>query len=119
MQTGEPGLRGKRLVRESSVSGSAEAWRAHQTLFLYHQMGVGLAGKTSSKDGGAWAYSDLPSPNPPRQLQEGAGGEKERGPHFDLIWKARQQVDTQVGAGGPRRLGSCSSLLGLPDSGLC
>lgn len=80
MRTGELGLRGKRLVRESSVSGSAKAWRAHQTLFLYHQVGVGLAGKTSSKDGGAWADSDLPSPNPPRQLQEGAGGEREGTP---------------------------------------
>lgn len=44
---------------------------------------------------------------------------KKRGePPFDLIWKARQQArGGQAGGGwGPRRLGSCSSLLGLLDS---
>lgn len=44
---GGPGLKGKRAIREPSVSFrvSAWVWGAHQALFLSHQTDGGLARK--------------------------------------------------------------------------
>lgn len=66
--------------------------------------------------GSALIYPPQIHPDSHRREQE----ERKRGdpPPFDLIWKARQQARGRQAGGdwGPRRLHSCSSLLGLPDS---